>query len=111
MTDKPQISQFPKYLPKNPIFAGMSPYLKDPKNFEKIYKTIYEAGVSKCTHSEVYEYAMCVKCQAKMKKRSEVMQRLGFKSGKQYLEWLRVHQRIRDMQSGKKNAKGEKYDD
>lgn len=106
--DTPQVSQFPRFLPKNAIFTGLPDSLKDPKNFEKVYKTIFEAGASTCDHTEVLEYAMCSKCQMKMKNRADTMRRLGFSSGKQYLEWLKVHQKIRGM--GAKSEKGEYYE-
>ena len=110
MTNKPIVSPYPQAMPKNPLFKGMLQHLKDPANFEKIYKAIYEAGVSKCSHSEVSEYAHCFKCAIKAKDRSETMKKLGFTSGKQYLMWLKVHQRIRDLTKGIKPKKGEYYD-
>jgi len=109
MSEKSIVSDFPKYLPCNPLFTGMPDYLKKPENFEKVYKTIYEAGVSKCNHSEVLEYATCFKCQIKMKERSGVMKKLGFSSGKQYLEWLKVHSKMREIQKINGSQKGEYY--
>lgn len=106
---KPIVSPYPKYLQKDPIFNGMPNYLKDPKNFEKIFKAIYEAGGSTCTHSEVAEYAACFKCQTKLRDRVELMRKLGFRSGQQYLQWVKVHSRIKDMQAGKITPKGEYY--
>ena len=89
------LKALPRHLPQNPLVANMPAHLKDPKNYEKIYKTIYEAGGTKCNHSEVVEMATCFKCGRAQENRLKVMKGLGFKSGKQYIMWLRIHQNIR----------------
>lgn len=76
-------------------FKGMPAYLKEPKNYEKVYKAIYEAGNSKCSHSDIYEYSSCKKCEQSRINRVKTMKGLGFKDGQQYLAWLRVHQNMR----------------
>jgi hypothetical protein len=85
----------PKELPKVSVFEGMPEYLKDPNNFEQIYKTIYEAGNSRCSHSDVLEYSVCKKCEGARTKRVLTMRKLGFRNGQQYLAWLRTHQNLR----------------
>jgi len=92
--------------PKNNI-ASLPAYLKDPANYEKIQKAIFEAGASTCDHAEVIEWAGCMKCQGKQWERKETMARLGFQNGQQYLAWKRIHERIR---SGRK-VKIEKYNE
>lgn len=104
---KSPLKLLPRVLPPNPLLSGLPAYLKNPKNYEKVYKAIYNAGVSSCDHSEVLEWAGCSKCQARQRDRLLMMRKLGFTSGKQYLAWDRVHQQIRS------NLKAplEKYDE
>lgn len=80
---------FKPYQP-NPIFNGMPAYLKDPANYEKIQKALYDAGGSTCSHSELIEWTACKKCQQKQWNRSEMMQKLGFTSGTQYILWKKT---------------------
>jgi hypothetical protein len=89
------IKALPKFMPHNPLTKGMPAHLKDPRNYEKIYKTIYDAGGTTCNHSEVGEMATCFKCIKAQGNRLMVMKKLGFQSGKQYIMWLRIHQNIR----------------
>jgi|SRR3990167_8850289 len=86
----------PKELPPRvSAFLGMPQYLKEPKNYEKIFKAIYEAGNSKCSHSDVLEYSVCKKCEGARFNRMMMMKKLGFKDGQQYLAWRRVHENLR----------------
>ena len=86
----------PKKLPKNNI-SSLPRHLKDPANYEKIMKALYEAGASTCDHTEVLEWGGCLKCQRKQWDRKEMMARLGFQNGQQYLQWRRIHERIRNL--------------
>ena len=87
----------PRYMPQHPLLRNLPKHLKDPANYEKIQRAIFKAGASTCGHGEVGEWATCKKCQRKQWDRKEVMERLGFVSGQQYLMWRRVHERIRDL--------------
>lgn len=89
------VKDLPKELPKVSIFQGMSPMLKDPKNYEKIMKLLYEAGNSKCAHSDILEYSVCKKCETQRMNRTLAMRKLGFRNGQQYLAWRRVHENLR----------------
>lgn len=85
----------PRELPKVSVFQGMPNYLKDPKNYEKIMKLLYEAGNSKCSHSDMFEYANCAKCAPARINRVKAMKKLGFRDGAQYLAWRRTHENLR----------------
>ena len=91
--ETPQVPQLPKKLPRN-ILTILPRHLKDPKNYEKICKTIYEAGASLCDHAEVFEWYACNKCQQKQHERAEMMRKLGFKNGQQYLMWKKAQEYI-----------------
>ena len=85
----------PKELPKVSVFQGLPKYLKEPKNYEKIMKLLYDAGNSKCSHSDMAEYAVCKKCQPARMNRVMAMRKLGFRDGQQYLSWRKVHENLR----------------
>lgn len=86
---------FPKEKAVSP-FLGMPDYLKDPANYEKIQLALYDAGGSTCGHTELIEWSACNKCQRKQHDRAELMRKLGFASGAQYLAWKKVHDTIRE---------------
>lgn len=88
--------------PQKPsITASLPEYLKDPKNFKKIRKALYEIMASKCDHSEVIEWATCVKCQKKMRDHAEFLRKLGFTSPAQYYAWRKIHEKIEEHQKVK----------
>ena len=87
----------PARLPQNNLLVSLPRHLKDPANYEKIQRAIFEAGASTCDHSDVYEWAGCMKCQRKQWNRKETMRRLGFETGHQYLLWRRAHEQIRSL--------------
>lgn len=93
---KEDAAKLPKYN-GNPIFDGMPAYLKDPKNYEKIQKTLLDEIASGHSHSEIIGWYNCVDCQKKVQKRHAMMKKLGFKSPQQYLEWRKVHEKIREL--------------
>lgn len=78
----------------HPLVADLPPHLKDPKNYKKVMSALYEAGASKCDHSEVLEWSQCSKCQLKQHERAEMMRKLGFTSGAQFLAWRKIHETI-----------------
>lgn len=94
--EKPVVPVLPRYLPKNPILQGMPEHLKDPANYEKIRKAILNAGATPHSHSEVLQWSGCKTCQRKQWDRKEMMKKLGFKNGQQYLLWCRIHEQIKE---------------
>lgn len=93
-----KIAEAARKLPKhigNPLFDGLSAYVKDPKNFFEIQKSIIDTVQTKCTHGDIMEFAKCKICTAKMLERRKLLKKYGFKNAKQYFEWRRVHQEIR----------------
>src|SRR3990167_1060975 len=87
--DKPDISKFPKYTP-NPIFRGLPQHLKEPKNYEKIQRVLLETLAGRHSHGEMETWAKCLRCQNKLREHGDMMRKLGFKSGKQYMAWKKV---------------------
>lgn len=97
--DKEKAKQLPKKL-SNPKLVDLPPYLKDYRNFEKIQKALYDAGGSRCdSHNEVFEWANCKKCERRQWERKELMQKLGFANGAQYIEWVKVQRRIQELKA------------
>lgn len=92
--NKQQAKKLPRHL-KNPLLEGLPAYVKDPKNFFEIQKSVLETIKTKCSHSDVIEYAKCKICTNKMLERRRLLKKYGFKNPKQYFEWRRVHQEIR----------------
>ena len=92
-----EFPKLPKKLPAQTILKSLPAYLKEPANYEKIQRAIYEAGASTCNHAEIAEWGKCKKCQLKAWNRKEMLYRLGFRSGTQYLMWKRTHERIRSL--------------
>mgnify|MGYP001588727714 CR=1 FL=1 len=95
----------PRKISTRDLVSSLPRHLKEPRNYEKVLKAVYEAGASTCDHSEVIEWYGCVKCQNKQKDRAETMRRLGFQNGQQYLAWRKIHEEIRSM----KRVRLEKY--
>lgn len=79
---------------KGNVLAGLPEFLKDPKNYKKIRKELYEIMASKCDHGEVLEWATCPKCQSKMREHADFLRKLGFVSPAQYYAWRQVHEQI-----------------
>lgn len=94
MTDIPDL---PKSLP-NPLLDSLPDYLKDHANFDRIQKEILNAGASPHSHGEVLDWKACKKCQVANWNRKEFMQRIGFRTGAQYMEWKKVHNAIERIQ-------------
>jgi hypothetical protein len=79
------------------MLAAIPKNLKDPANFEKIYKAIAEAGRTKHSHGEVTDWAKCFVCQRKANDRLLMMKSLGFTSKAMYLTWLKIHQELHTL--------------
>ena len=93
MSDEITPKIFPKYRP-NPLVASLPAHLKDPKNYQKIQKALIQAGMSKHSHGEMVDWAACAHCQRKQHDRAEMMRKLGFTSGAQYMKWKQIHEQI-----------------
>jgi len=78
------------------VLAGLPEYLKDPANYQKIRKAIYETIATKHSHSDILEWGACVNCQIKLKEHGELIRRLGFTCPEQYRAWLKVHAKIEE---------------
>lgn len=74
----------------NPIFEGLSDELKDPKNFLTIERKIVNTMKSDHTHTNLKAFMKCKRCQAKVKKKTEMILELGFKDFIQYQNWKKV---------------------
>lgn len=79
---------------KKPLTASLPGYLKDPANFMRIQKMIYETIATTCLHSEIGEMALCKICTENMLKRRKLLKKLGFKNPAQYFAWKRVHEEM-----------------
>lgn len=90
--------KLPKALTPNPLTVGLPAHLKDPKNYKKIKKLIYDAFAGSCTsgHSDMIDWASCPFCQQRFHERVEVMKKLGFASPQQYLMWDKIHTEIKN---------------
>ena len=76
--------------PANPIFEGLSDELKDPKKFKSIEKKIANTMVADHKHRTVKAFVNCKRCQARLKKKQELLKGLGFKDTQQYQMWKKV---------------------
>jgi len=74
----------------NPIFDGLSDEMKDPKNFLKIERKIVRIMISDHKHRTIKTFKNCKRCQAKVRKKAEMIKELGFKSFEQYQNWKKV---------------------
>lgn len=79
-----------KKLKPNPIFKGLSPKLKNPKNFIKIEKQLQDILKSTHKHKTISAYAKCESCEVKRLTRQKKMMEMGFTSINQFLEWRKV---------------------
>ena len=80
----------------NPLLVGLPDHLKDPQNYDKIRKAIYETLVSACSHSTVLDMQTCKKCTKKMYERRLLLRKLGFQNPAQYRKWVEVHEEIKE---------------
>lgn len=88
-----ELKKLPKDRP-NPIFKGLSNYVKDPANFKEIQKEILNTLAVGHSHSEMLDYAKCAECTRKMKDRRTLLKKYGFKNPAQYMAWRKVHEEI-----------------
>lgn len=81
--------QFPKFR-RNPIFAGLPDYVKDPKNYNKIQKALLDTIACSKTHSDPSKMFDCLTCQRNTQERRALMAKMGFKNVGQYYAWKKV---------------------
>lgn len=93
----PDLRHFPKSNTQK-IVKNFPPHLKDPANYEKIQKAIIEAGATPHSHSDIEKWAKCRKCQMAQVNRSQMMQKLGFKTGTHYIIWKKIHGQIKVLE-------------
>lgn len=106
MSETPNIDfQTPKQ--PHPLIASLPKHLKEPENFDKIQRFIYESLASKHSHGDILEWSACASCQRRFSERSMVLKKLGFQSAAQYMVWKRTHEMIKSL----KRDRLEKYDD
>jgi len=77
-------------LPENPIFEGLSADLKDPKNFDAIERKIANTMLSDHKHANIKQFTKCKRCQAKVRKKTDMIKEMGFKDFIQYQNWKKV---------------------
>lgn len=96
MNEEPEVTKdtFPKATEKVHVLAGLPEYLKDPANYRKVKKALYETLATTHSHSDILEWGTCVKCQIKLKDHADMVHKLGFKSPAQYLAWQKVHETL-----------------
>ncbi len=84
---------------KSPITESLPAHLKDPANYEKILKAIYDANVGACaSHNDMLEWSACRKCHRARNNRLLMMKSLGFTSAPQYIMWRKIHTQIQERQ-------------
>lgn len=91
---------FPKQT-ANPILAGLPEHLKDPENYEKIRRALLETLASPHSHSDILAWYDCKNCKSKIRDHRLMMQKLGFQSPAQYMEWQKVHLKIQEFKKVK----------
>lgn len=79
-----------KKLKPNPIFKDLPERLKDPENFHKIERELFEVLQSDHKHATVKQYVSCAWCNKKRELRQNKMKAMGFQGIEQYLEWRKV---------------------
>ena len=102
----PDLKDFEKEKKPHKLLSSLPDYLKDPQNYERIQRSILEAGRTTCSHSDIIEWSKCSKCKRALWNRKEFMFKLGFKNAAQYMAWHAVHRVIeRRVPLAKYNSK------
>ena len=91
---EPPKKPLPKYKP-HPLMESLPDHLKDPTNYNKIRKAIFDTVATSCGHSDIISMSKCVKCTENMRNRRLLLKKLGFKSPTQYVAWQKIHEEIR----------------
>lgn len=79
----------------NPRLASLPDFTRDPRNFYKIQKALLETLHCHTSHSDPAEVFKCKKCTENMMERRKLMEKFGFKSPDQYMEWRREHEAVK----------------
>ena len=93
--NKEQALKLPRFTP-NPKLAGLSDYVKNPANFDKIQRILLDTLAGQHTHSEMVTWATCKTCQEKVAIHGALMRKLGFKSPAIYYSWKKIMEMILD---------------
>lgn len=96
---KLDLKTVPKNLKPDPLFAGMTDYLKDPANFEEVEKKLISILKTKHRHKTASAYVKCALCNAKRLERQREMREMGFASIQQYLGWKKIMTIIKGKKS------------
>lgn len=83
------------YKKVNPL-DGLPEYLKDPKNYEKIQRSLLETLSCGKIHSDPSQSLTCSKCTENMMERRRLMEKFGFKDAAQYMAWRKTHEEIKN---------------
>lgn len=74
----------------NPVFKGLSDELKDPKNYKRIEKKLFNVMVSDHKHKAIAAFMKCSRCQEKFANKRALIKELGFESTNQYQNWKKI---------------------
>ena len=74
----------------SPLLKGLAGELKDPKCFKAIERQLEDCVKVSHKHKNATDWAKCSQCQLNFVKRRQLMKKLGFKSGIQYLQWKKI---------------------
>jgi alkylated DNA repair dioxygenase AlkB len=96
----------PDFLPKDPkkiprpsthtIVSDLPDYLKDHANYDKIQRALLETLATTHSHSDLFAWFQCPKCQKKLLEHRTLLKRLGFKNAGQYYAWKKIHEYIKN---------------
>ena len=92
--NKEEAKKLPKKI-NNSLVDTLSPYLKDPANYEEVQRQVVASVQTTCSHSDLLEYSKCPRCTEKMLERRKLLKKLGFKNPRQYMEWRKIHHEIK----------------
>lgn len=107
--EQPQLSPI---QPKPNLLNGLPQYLKEPKNYDKVRKFLFDILASRCGHSDPASWYTCQKCLKRIRQFREALKKLGFRSVPQYYQWRRVHEMMQKQLKGEfKKDPLQKYDD
>ncbi len=97
--EKLNLKSVPKTLKPDPIFAGLSDSLKDPKSYKRIEKKLFKMIQTTHKHKTATSYVKCEACQIKRMNRQKMIKDLGFQSIQQYM----AYKKIMDIITNKKS--------
>ena len=90
MKDEPVIITKDQKSKLHPLLDMLPLHLKEPKNYLRIKKEIYNTIATNCGHDSIAKMAECEKCSKNMMKRRMLLKKLGFKNPQQYQAWQKI---------------------